>query len=120
LKRVGMLSVVLLVEDDPQLLRAFSRMLRSSRYELVLATRPKQALSEALRARDRLRLLITDQNLNGLGEALADDLSSRIPGLRVLVLSGDPYLKTKYEILVKPFGIEGLRDKVLNKLGLSE
>jgi DNA-binding NtrC family response regulator len=117
-----MLPVVMLVEDDPQLMRAFSRMLRplSSRFELVVATRPKQALSEALRVGDRLKLLITEQHLNGSGEALADDLGSRFPGLRVVVLSGDHYLRTKYVVLVKPFTIEVFRSKVLEKLGLSE
>lgn len=115
-----MLPVVLLVEDDPMLLRTYARVLRSPRYELELANNPQQALSEALTAGDRLKLLITDQNLNGLGEALARDLCQRLPHLQVLVLSGTPDLEIDYEVLAKPFGIEVLRAKVLEKLGLTE
>lgn len=115
-----MLPVVLLVEDEPTLLRTYARVLRSPRYELELATSPQQALGEALVAGERLRLLITDQNLNGLGEALADDLCLRLPGLQVLVLSGDHSLQAAYEVLLKPFGAEALRIKVLEKLGLTE
>lgn len=116
-----MLPVVLLVEDDPLLLRTYARALRSPRYELELATNTQQALGEALSAGPRLKLLITDQNLNGLGEALADDLCKRLPGLQVLILSGDTSLKVEgYEVLPKPCSVGELRSKVLEKLGLAE
>jgi DNA-binding response OmpR family regulator len=114
-----MLPVVLLVEDDILLLRLYARILRSPRYELEMATTPQQALSEALTAGDRLKLLITDQNLNGLGEALARDLCQRLPHLQVLILSGMD-VETEYETLAKPFEVETLRKKVLEKLGLTE
>jgi DNA-binding NtrC family response regulator len=115
-----MLPVVLVVEDQPILLRTYGRMLKSPQYELVLASTPKQALNEALRAGDRLKVLITDQNLNGKGEALADNITSRFTGVRVLVTSGDAYLKTKYEVLVKPFDMSELQAKIFEKLGFSE
>jgi len=116
-----MLPVVLLVEDDPVLLRLYGRVLRSARYELELASTPAQALSEALRVGERLKLLITDQNLNGRGEDLARDLCRRLPHLKVLVLSGEVGLKVEgYDVLEKPFEIDVLQAKVLEKLDILE
>jgi DNA-binding response OmpR family regulator len=114
-----MLPVVLLVEDDPMLLRTYGRALRSNLYELELVRTPAQALSEALQAGERLKLLITDQNLNGRGEALAHDLCRRLPQLQVLILSGESGLVVEgYEVLEKPFSLEVLRTKVLEKLDI--
>jgi DNA-binding NtrC family response regulator len=115
-----MLPVVMLVEDDPLLVRACVRLLGSPKYELVIATNPQQALSEAALHGDRLKVLVTDQNLNGLGEALADDLRTRHPELQVIVLSGDTLLQTKYHTIHKPFGLEAFRKAILEKLGLTE
>lgn len=111
-----MLPVVLLVEDDPVLLRTYKRSLRSPHYDLEVALKPSQALSEALLVGERLRLLITDQNLNGKGEELARDLCRRLPKLQVLILSGESNLNVEYEVLEKPFSVETLRAKVLEKL----
>lgn len=115
-----MLPVVLLVEDDPLLIRACVRLLKSTKYELVVANSPQQALTEAALYTDRLKVLVTDQNLNGLGEALADDLLTRHPDLQIIVLSGDTMLQTKYHTLHKPFGLEPFRKIILEKLGLIE
>lgn len=115
-----MLPAVLMVEDEPLLLRTYVRLLRSPRYELVLANTPQQALTEAFRLGEQLKLLVTDQNLNGRGEALADDLCSRHPGLKVIVLSGDTALQTKYYTMSKPFGLEVFRKLILERLGLTE
>ncbi len=112
-----MLPVVLLVEDDPMLLRTYKRVLRSPLYELEMVRTPVQALFEALRIGIRLKLLITDQNLNGRGEDLARDLCRRLPQLQVLILSGEVGLKVEgYDVLEKPFEIDTLQAKVLEKL----
>lgn len=114
-----MLPVVLLVEDDPVLLRTYGRALRqNSSYEVEVASTPAQALSEALLVAERLRLLITDQNLNGRGEDLARDLCRRLPKLQVLILSGESGLNVEYEVLEKPFSLDELRTKVLEKLDI--
>lgn len=113
-----MLPVVLLVEDDPVLLRLYGRALRSALYELELVSTPAQALSEALRIGERLKLLITDQNLNGRGEDLARDLCRRLPQLQVLILSGEVGLNVGYDVLEKPFEIDVFQAKVLVKLDI--
>lgn len=117
---LGMLPVVLLVEDEPLLLRTYVRLLRSPRYELVLANNTQQALTEAFSHGEHLKLLITDQNLNGRGEALADELCTRHLGLQVIVITGDSSLQTKYHTIPKPFGLEMFRRTILEKLGLTE
>lgn len=112
--------MVLLVEDEPMLLRMYGRMLRDPRYELELVSTTAQALSRASLAGERLKLLITDQNLNGRGESLARDLCSRYPKLQVLILSGESGLNVGYEVMEKPFSIDELRTKVLEKLNILE
>jgi DNA-binding response OmpR family regulator len=114
-----MLPVVLLVEDDPLLFRAYSRALRSPHYDLELAQTPASALAEALTVGDRLKLLITDQNLNGKGEDLARDLRRRLPNLQVLILTGGDWESDEFEVLQKTGGLQALRTKVLEKLGVT-
>ncbi len=113
------LPVVILVEDDPLLLRVYARFLRSPQYELKLTSNPRQALAEAQLVGDRLKLLITDQNLNGLGEALADDLCGRLPDLQVIIVSGDTKPHDRYDTISKPFNLDDFRTRVLEKLGLT-
>ena len=80
---------VLLVDDDPLLLRTGSRLLR--RFlgaEVVTASDGEEALRRVARG-ERFHLVITDLEMPGMdGFELLDRLAERAPDLRVGVWSG--------------------------------
>ncbi len=80
---------LLLVEDDPMVREMAARGLRSGGYRVLVASGGAEALQVASQEGAALRLLVTDVVLPGLdGRALADELLRRLPGLRVLFISG--------------------------------
>lgn len=104
-----MLPVVLVVEDDPVLLRAYGRILASPEYELVRASTYEEALQQAQQHASRLRVLVTDQCLgSGFGTELAKHLQGEFPDLQVLILTGDTNKVSGYNALLKPFDHEQL------------
>ncbi len=78
---------VLLVEDEPQVREFAALCLRSLGYRVVEVAGPHEALSRALL--QDFDLLLTDVvTPEGGGRALADELTRRMPNLRVLFMSG--------------------------------
>ncbi|MGD9158054.1 MAG: PAS domain S-box protein [Desulfobacteraceae bacterium] len=82
-------ETVLIVEDDPAILKMGRRMLEQLKYKVVFASAPGDALGLVREYRDKIDLLITDvimPEMNGR------DLSSRVrlfyPDLKVLYMSG--------------------------------
>jgi two-component system response regulator GlrR len=79
-------SRLLLVDDDPDLLRLLAIRLRAGGYGVVPASSGQQALS--LIAAERPDLVITDLRMAGIdGMALFDEIERRYAGLPVIILT---------------------------------
>lgn len=110
--------VVVLVEDEPFVLKACERMLRRLGCEVVSFSDPRQALA-ALVAGGRADLVLTDLNMPLLsGSALALELQSQRPGLPVILMSG--YVDEASSQLTREGGIAGLLHKPFSPEQLGE
>jgi signal transduction histidine kinase len=82
---------VLVVEDDPAVLRFVSRTLASLGYEVTEAAGPVEALGAAEAGGARPEILVTDVIMPDMsGPELARRLSGVWPGLAALFISGNP------------------------------
>ncbi|HTJ63450.1 MAG TPA: PAS domain-containing protein [Alphaproteobacteria bacterium] len=82
-------EIILLVEDDADMARMTSRLLRSLGYRVMTAARAEPAL-EIVQRGTPFDLLLTDVVLPGSmnGRALADEVERQRPGTRVVFMSG--------------------------------
>lgn len=90
LKPSGGTERILLVEDEPSVLKLVTNMLKSLGYKVIGALTPSEALSlPVLEEKEGVDLLITDVVLAGAnGPELAQRMQERLPDLRVLFISG--------------------------------
>ena len=118
---VGGTESVLVVEDDPLVREVTARALRSGGYRVLLADGGADALQVVAREGGALRLVVTDVVMPGLdGKSLADELARRLPGVRVLFVSGytgdvishHGVLDSGIEFLPKPFTTAALLARV--------
>jgi PAS domain S-box-containing protein len=113
---------ILFVEDEPMLRRLTRRVLVEAGFQVLEAANAAQALEFADRPEVDLDLLLTDVVMPGMsGVELADKLRRRLPGLRVLLMSG--YAEeivlaeeSQYAFVAKPFTPQTLLDAVLDAL----
>jgi PAS domain S-box-containing protein len=111
---------VLLVEDDDAVRQVATRMLGALGYTVLAAAGGDEAmrLAEELDAQGtKVQLVLTDMVMPGMsGRAVADRLTARWPGMRVLLMSGytdDEILRrglaeAGLPYLEKPFSVEQL------------
>lgn len=110
---------VLVVDDDPEVIRMIQRVLRHADYEVVEAT----TFSDAMKAFDTWHLdaVVSDIGLpDGDGLALARALREADPNLPVVLITGHPDLETAIaavgsgatRFIVKPFRNEDLLEAV--------
>jgi two-component system cell cycle sensor histidine kinase/response regulator CckA len=107
---------VLLVEDEPPLLRLAERALRRAGFEVLTAQSAEDALEMLERDSPRLRALVSDVVMPGMdGLELASRLRQRDPALPVLLVSG--YAEAalgrdlsaeRLRLLAKPYGLSDL------------
>jgi CheY-like chemotaxis protein len=84
-------GTVLVVEDDEAIRRLGARTLRGAGYAVLEAGSATEALAAAGARAWHVDLLLTDLLLPGMsGAALAEQLTARHPGLRVVFISGYP------------------------------
>jgi len=113
---------ILLVEDEPMLRDLTRRVLIEAGFEVVEAASAAQALEFALRPEVDINLLLSDVVMPGMnGVALADSLRQRLPGLRVLLMSGYAEeivlaQQSDYAFVAKPFTPQALLDAVVDVL----
>ena len=108
-------GAVLLVEDEPPLLRLAARALRSAGFEVVTAACAAEALELLESSGTAPAALVSDVVMPGMdGLALAGQLRARWPGLPVLLVSG--YAEAA---LGRDLAAEGLR-LLAKPYGLSE
>ena len=80
---------ILLVEDDPIVLRATANLLSDDGYRVTEATGCEEAIA-LLEAAPDTQVLVTDINLNceGEGVSLARLVAERWPHIRIVLVSG--------------------------------
>ena len=118
-------ETILLVEDDPQVLRSSQRILEGLGYTLLTAASGGQALELAKGVSQAPDLLMTDVVMPGMnGRELAESLLPDFPSIKVIYISGhtgDTVLKAgirqgQAEFLAKPFSPSELANKIRSVL----
>ena len=99
---------VLIVDDDPQILRLVEKMLRARKVKILVAPRPSDALE--ICATQPVHLLITDVAMPEMdGPTLAERVLEQQPEAYVLLISGHfkeppaPDSSGRMRFLKKPF-----------------
>jgi len=114
-------ELILLVEDEPALLRLGTSVLSRSGYRVLAADSPTKALSLVQSASVRPDLLITDVVMPEMnGRDLFDEIRKSLPGLPCLFMSGytseiidrQGILEADVHFLQKPFRASILLQKV--------
>ncbi len=103
---------MLVVDDDPRMRDLLTLLLRFSKFEVVTAASPIQALA-ALQERSDIALVLADivmPEMNGYD--LADEIVKIRPGMKMVFMSGvsaDPLRRpVNAPCLAKPFTVEEL------------
>ena len=114
-------ETILVVEDDESLRKMTERMLKGYGYRVLTARDGEEALQIAGSHGDPLHLMLTDVIMPGMnGHTLAEQMKPRIPGLKVVYMSGYTHnaiarrgvLEKDVDLIQKPFTREGLAFKV--------
>ena len=82
-------ETILLVEDEPAILRVTAAMLKSQNYTVLAASTPEKAISLTKEHLNEIDLLMTDvimPKMNGCD--LAKEISSLVPSIKFLFMSG--------------------------------
>ncbi len=119
-------ETVLLVEDEPAILRMTTTMLESQGYTVLAAGTPGEAIHLAEEHRGRIDLLLTDVVMPEMnGRDLARHLQAVYPDLKLLFMSGytanviaqHGVLDQGMNFIQKPFAIKMLAAKLREVLG---
>ncbi len=119
-------ETVLLAEDEPSLRTAVAELLEAHGYQVMTANNGEHAMSVAAQRLDEIDLLLTDVSMPRMGgRELAQGLTARIPGLKVIFMSGysdDVELRESIcagaAFLPKPFALHELLRKVKEMLSV--
>jgi CheY-like chemotaxis protein len=114
-------KTILVVDDEPEIRKLVSAMVRQFGYDVLTADSGEHALTLHKNHGGPIELLIADVVAPGMsGPMLADKLTELQPDLKVLYISGydDTHVVQKYVVekghalLAKPFSVEELRVKM--------
>jgi DNA-binding NtrC family response regulator len=112
---------ILLVEDDPALLKLGEELLNELGYKVFATESPTTAIAFATKGEDKIDLLLTDVIMPEMnGKELAETLKRLLPELKVLFTSGytsnviahHSVLDEGINFLQKPLSIQDLADKL--------
>ena len=118
-------ETVLVIEDETDLRNMIVSALRRRRYQVLEARTGEEALEMVEQKGDKIHLLITDVVMPGMrGTEAAQRISSVVPGLKILYMSGytdnamfhQKLLETGTIFLQKPFTVSVLEEKVQKAL----
>ena len=112
-------KTILVVDDDPSILRSVSVLLRDDNYNVLTSSSGRDALKQSKDYKRQIHLLLSDFQMPGLsGVDLATQMTLKRPNLKVLLMSGFPKgmltLDTGWRFLAKPFISSQLRALVLS------
>jgi signal transduction histidine kinase/CheY-like chemotaxis protein len=114
-------ETILLVEDEPAMLKTGGLMLERYGYQVLAASTPSEAIRVAKKHAGEIHLIITDVVMPEMnGRDLAKDLLSLYPGLKHLFMSGylgnvigqQGALDQGENFIQKPFSMQALVAKV--------
>ena len=122
MKRATERHVVVCVDDEPAILSALRRSLRSEPYELLTTENPESAL-EWVDSRD-VSLVITDQRMPGMvGTELLEEVLRRSPSTARILLTAypgstasEPGLREWTECMISKPWDEGMLRKTIRQL----
>jgi len=126
-QRVGGSETLLLVEDEPMLLKVTQAILQRLGYRVLAASTPSQALKLVEQHGDSIRLVVSDVVMPEMnGPDLVARLLGMAPHLKCLFVSGyftsallpDGVIKSGAQFLQKPFAADDLAAKVRGLLGV--
>ncbi len=118
-------EVILLVEDDPAIMKMGRTMLEKTGYTVLVAETPGTAVNLARECANEIQLLITDVIMPEMnGNDLALKLLALYPSIKVLFMSGYTanviahrgILKEDVNFIQKPFVIQDLARKIRSVL----
>jgi len=118
-------ETVLLVEDEPAILKMGRGMLEKLGYKVLTAEKPEDALRLAEEYEDKIHILITDVVMPGMnGRDLAAKVSISSPAIKTLYMSGytadviahHGVLDEGVYFIQKPFSMQDLAVKVREAL----
>lgn len=112
---------ILLVEDEPELLKVSEQMLRELGYTVVAVNGPENAMLYAKQYGQKIDLLLTDVIMPKMnGRDLANNILAQHPHIRCLFMSGytadiiahQGVLDEGINFLQKPFSVQTMSNKV--------
>ncbi len=114
-------SIVLVVDDEPSLVRAVSRLLRAMGFKVLIATSGQEALETCQACADEIDIVLLDLFLSGVSclETLRQ-LRSLYPGIKVILTSGHDRKESVAQFvdlhldgfLMKPYGYMELENAI--------
>ncbi len=119
------MKTVLVVDDEPDILRLVETLLTKAGHRVITASNGERALEKVRKMANAPDLLLTDVVMPGLsGPMIAEQLREQFPTLKILFISAFEdrqvvrrYVKDPgYELISKPFHIEELSSKVKHLL----
>ncbi len=117
----GGTETILLVEDEPSILRMTRMMLERKGYSVLAAATPAEAMEKAKIHSGAIDLLMTDVVMPEMnGRDLADKITALYPGIRLLFMSGytsnviahHGILDDGVAFIQKPFSMADLAEKL--------
>jgi DNA-binding NtrC family response regulator len=118
-------KTVLVVDDEAEIRKLVTAMLAQNGYRVLTADTGENAV-RLFRSNPEVELLLTDVGAPGMsGPMIADQIAALKPDVKVLFMSGydgtqvvQRYVVEKgYSLLIKPFTLEQLEDKVRDVMG---
>lgn len=101
---------VLIIDDEPAVLRCLDRTLRSRGYDVTTAPRADAAL--IIMKKRHFDVILSDIDMPGMrGDELAKSLPPNLAS-RVVLMSGRCYDENEEKILAKPIALERLIDRL--------
>jgi CheY-like chemotaxis protein len=117
----GGTETILLVEDEPSILKMTRMMLERNGYSVLSAATPAEAIELAKAHADKIHLLMTDVVMPEMnGRDLSGQITALYPGISLLFMSGytadvianQGMLDAKVAFIQKPFSMADMTEKV--------
>ena len=110
-------TVILLVDDEPMILKIARSVLEAEGYFVLTAHDGEEALLLSRHFHGTIHLLLSDVKMPKMdGLQLADALARERPATKVLLMSGEVDSVVGQALLRKPFGLDVLKEFVRETL----